>query len=89
MLASQWESRKVMTSPLAADAPSRRVLMSPSLFLVLRMRTFGVHFMYSSSGSFKCSAQRRENKIISDGHSCPDMLCNYLVVLFCFSQRLT
>lgn len=58
-LASQWESRKVMTSPLAAPAPSRRVLMSPSLFLVLRMRTFGKRFMYSSSAPFRCSEKRQ------------------------------
>lgn len=64
-LASQWESRKVMTSPLAAEAPSRRVLMSPSLFLVLRIRTFGIRFMYSSSGTFRCSAESAERQIIS------------------------
>lgn len=64
-LASQWESRKVMTSPLAAEAPSRRVLMSPSLFLVLRIRTFGIRCMYSSSGTFRCSAESTERQIIS------------------------
>lgn len=48
-----------MTSPLAADAPSRRVLMSPSLFLVLRIWTFGIRFMYPSSGIFRCSARAR------------------------------
>ena len=41
MLVSQWESKKVSTSPLATDAPRRRVLISPSLFLVLTMRTLG------------------------------------------------
>ncbi len=61
-LASQWESRKVMTSPLAVAAPSRRVLISPSLFLVLRIRIFGIRIMYSSSATFRCSAQRVEEK---------------------------
>ncbi len=56
-LASQWESKNVMTSPLAAAAPSRRVLISPSLFFVLRMRTFGSRTMYSSSAFFRCSAE--------------------------------
>lgn len=64
-LASQWESRKVMTSPLAAEAPSRRVLMRPSLFLVLRIRTFGIRFMYSSSGTFRCSVDSTDRQIIS------------------------
>ena len=65
-LASQWESKKVMTSPLAAPAPSRRVLISPSLFLVLRIRTFGIRVMYSSSATFRCSAQngKRNRKMI-------------------------
>lgn len=40
-LASQWESKKVMTSPIAMEAPSIRVLISPSLFLVRRILTFG------------------------------------------------
>ena len=44
-LASQWESRKVMTSPVAAAAPRRRVLISPSLFLVRKIRTFGKRVM--------------------------------------------
>lgn len=44
-LASQWESRKVRTSPLAAAAPSRRVRISPSRFLVRRIRTFGSRAM--------------------------------------------
>lgn len=48
-----------MTSPLAAPAPSRRVLISPSLFLVLRMRTFGSRTMYSSSAVFRCSAEAK------------------------------
>lgn len=64
-LASQWESRKVMTSPLAAEAPSRRVLMRPSLFLVLRIRTFGIRFMYSSSGTFRCSVDSTDRQIVS------------------------
>lgn len=54
-----------MTSPLAAEAPSRRVLMRPSLFLVLRIRTFGILFMYSSSGTFRCSAENMARQIIS------------------------
>lgn len=64
-LASQWESRKVMTSPLAAEAPSRRVLMRPSLFLVLRIRTFGIRFMYSSSGTFRCSVDSTDRSLAS------------------------
>lgn len=40
-LASQWESKKVMTSPIATEAPNIRVLISPSLFLVRRILTFG------------------------------------------------
>lgn len=64
-LASQWESRKVMTSPLAAEAPSRRVLMRPSLFLVLRIRTFAIRFMYSSRGTFRCSGDSTDRQIVS------------------------
>lgn len=66
-LASQWESRKVMTSPLALAAPSRRVLISPSLFLVLRMRTFGSRTMYSSSGTFRCSEETQTVAVTIDG----------------------
>lgn len=66
-LASQWESRKVMTSPLALAAPSRRVLISPSLFLFLRMRTFGSRTMYSSSGTFRCSEETQTVAAMIDG----------------------
>lgn len=67
-LASQWESKKVMTSPLAAPAPSRRVLISPSLFLVLRIRTFGKRFMYSSSATFRCSEKMSDFLSESEEH---------------------
>lgn len=66
-LASQCESRKVMTSPLALAAPSRRVLISPSLFLVLRMRTFGSRTMYSSSGTFRCSEEAQTGAAMIEG----------------------
>ena len=58
-----------MTSPLAAPAPSRRVLISPSLFLVLRMRTFGNRTMYSSSAAFRCSAEVKTEtcKTVTEG----------------------
>lgn len=59
-LTSQWESRKVRTSPLAIDAPKRRVRMSPSLFLVRTILTLEKRAMYSSSLSFKCSGEEVE-----------------------------
>lgn len=56
-LTSQWESRKVRTSPLAKDAPRSRVRMSPSLFLVRTILTLENRAMYSSNLSFKCSGK--------------------------------
>lgn len=44
-LASQCESKNVMTSPVATEAPSIRVLISPSRFLVRRIRTLGKRAM--------------------------------------------
>lgn len=44
-LASQCESKNVMTSPVAAEAPSIRVLISPSRFLVRRILTLGKRAM--------------------------------------------
>jgi len=38
-LASQWESRKIKTSPVAALAPSSLVLIKPSRFLALTTLT--------------------------------------------------
>jgi len=50
---SQWQSRKVSTSPVVIDAPSNRARTSPSL-LVARIRcTFLKPEMYLSSGSFR------------------------------------
>ena len=59
-LTSQWESRKVRTSPLAMDAPRSRVRISPSLFLVRRILTLENRAMYSSSFSFKCSGKEED-----------------------------
>lgn len=44
-LASQCESKNVMTSPVAAEAPNIRVLISPSRFLVRRILTLGKRAM--------------------------------------------
>ena len=63
-LTSQWESRKVRTSPLAMDAPRSRVRISPSLFLVRTILTLENRAMYSSSFSFKCSGKEED----TEGH---------------------
>lgn len=60
-LTSQWESRNVRTSPLAIDAPKRRVRMSPSLFLVRTILTLENRAIYSSNLSFKWSRNEEEN----------------------------
>ena len=77
-LTSQWESRKVRTSPLAMDAPRSRVRISPSLFLVRTILTLENRAMYSSSFSFKCSGKEdrhRRTRNISYSRLNPERLC--------------
>lgn len=62
-LTSQWESRNVKTSPLASEAPSSLVRMSPSRFLVRTILTLPKRTMYSSSFSFKCSRKKGKKNI--------------------------
>lgn len=62
-LTSQWESRNVRTSPLASEAPSSLVRMSPSRFLVRTILTLAKRTMYSSSFSFKCSRKKGKKSV--------------------------
>lgn len=62
-LTSQWESRNVKTSPLASEAPSSLVRMSPSRFLVRTILTLAKRTMYSSSFSFKCSRKKGKKSV--------------------------
>lgn len=62
-LTSQCESRKVKTSPLASEAPSSLVRMSPSRFLVRTILTLAKRTMYSSSFSFKCSTKKGKKSV--------------------------
>lgn len=54
---SQWQSRKVSTSPLVMDAPSKRARTKPSLLVARMRRTFLKPEMYFSNGSFKWASR--------------------------------
>lgn len=53
---SQWQSKKVSTSPVVMEAPSKRARTKPSRLLARIRRTFFKPERYFSRGSFKCAS---------------------------------
>ena len=63
---SQWQSRKVSTSPVVMDAPSSRARTKPSLLVARMRRTFRKPAMCFSSGSFRCASGNKTSTQINN-----------------------
>ena len=95
---SQWQSRKVNTSPLATEAPSSRARTRPSLLLARIRRTLGNPASSVARRSFRCSAEASRTTRVTPhipsrvlpGPPCPEKKLNrHAPPLFCTRDILT